>query len=177
MKFEKEIIFRFFQMNGFFVQQDVGNIDFLIKNDNRSDTIDASDFLLKVDNIIFLNNAMVELSIWQSSPVFYPSRLKDNFKILSAKNMEQARNYIKAEKINRLILIDSLPRKDSTKKEILTGLKQIGFDYLLAFSDLLFFCIKNISKFEQVPPDFVKALNYLEYFGFLNKAQMELRLR
>lgn len=118
----------------------------------------------------------MEMSIWQSHPVFYPSRLNEKFRILEEDIIKILETRLKIAGAKRIIIVDSLPRVKETKTEIINALQEMGFDHVLEFSEIIAYCVKNMDKLKGEHIDFVKILNYLAFFGFIKDSQLEFRL-
>lgn len=169
----KELVRIFFELNGFSVK----NGTYLLVNRIQSARTHPDSFLLSVDNLNKVKQAVVDVKGWHTE-VFFPSVINSSpeiFRFLEEDSLKEGEKFFGAKNFRKIIVVSRLPNVKETLKKSLALMKQEGIDHVIEFSVILNYLVNQVMpNVNYMDNDLLQVIRIFKCHNFYRPPQLEL---
>ncbi len=169
----KELVRMFFESNGFFVKKET----YLLVKRVQSTRTGSGPFLLSVDNLNKVQQALVDVKGWHTE-AFFPSVIdssREIFSFLGKDSLKEAESFFGTKTFKKIIVVSRLPTVRETLKKSVGILRGKGIDHVIEFPVILNYLINEVkTNINYVNSDLLQLIRIFKCHGFYKPPQLEL---
>ncbi|MEW6070109.1 MAG: hypothetical protein AB1485_05780 [Candidatus Thermoplasmatota archaeon] len=162
----EEIVRRYFELKGYFVQTDV--LYFIPKRQTGKKSSGYGDIDLIVSNPKTGDKAIVGVSGWHTERIT-PSYVEDwggrLFSFVSPLALKKAAQVLGTQDFRKILVVSRLGSKESSKKTFSEKAKKMGVDEVIEFPEILKELIKLIETKPSYDSEVLQTLRLLKIYG------------